>query len=665
MNEELKVIISAEISDLQKGVQDAKSEINDLATQSKVSFEEFNNGFQSVGNVAKGTLKTAGVAIAGIGTALMGSVAATEEYRTAQAKLNSAFESAGSSAEVAKETYNGLYRVLGDGDVAVEASNHLAQLTQEEEALAEWTDICQGVYATFGDSLPIEGLTEAVNHTTKLGEVQGPLADALEWLGISTDSFNEKLAACNTESEREALIRETLSGKYSEAAAAYEENAASILAQNEAQAKLDESMAQIGETMAPIMTMLAQLGGEILADLAPIIQDFAEKHGPAISEALSKVGEKIGEVIGWIADHWELVSTIGTIVLAIAAAISVASTALGIYNTVMGITAVVSAPVVGIIAAIVAGIALLVAGIVLAVKHWDDITAAVKKAVDNIKKWVGEMVDKVVKFFGDLKDKASQKIDEFKQSASDKFEAVKTAISDKVQQAKDAVVNKFNEIKNNVSDKIQATKEAVSSKFDEIKNNMRDKAQAAKQAVADKFGEMKGNVSEKLNAVKSTVSSIFDSVKSTITNKINGARDAIKGAIDKIKGFFNFKFKWPDIPMPHFSVSPSGWKVGDLLKGKIPKLSIKWYAEGGVFDKPTLFGYGNGMLGGLGERGAEAIVPLEKNTKWLNRIADMLASKQGNTPIVLEVDGKVFAQTSISAINQLTRQTGTLALNLI
>ena len=664
MNEELKVIISAEISDLQKGVQDAKSEINDLATQSKVSFEEFNNGFQSVGNVAKGTLKTAGVAIAGVGTALMGSVAATEEYRTAQAKLNSAFESAGSSAEVAKETYNGLYRVLGDGDVAVEASNHLAQLTQEEEALAEWTNICQGVYATFGDSLPIEGLTEAVNHTTKLGEVQGPLADALEWLGISTDSFNEKLAACNTESEREALIRETLSGKYSEAAAAYETNAAAVLAQNEAQAKLDETMAQIGETMAPIMTMLAELGGEILADLAPIIQDFAEKHGPAISEALSKVGEKIGEVISWIADHWELVSTIGTIVLAIAAAISVASTALGVYNTVMGITAVVSAPVVGVIAAIVAGIALLVAGIVLAVKHWDEIKEVVKKVTDAISKFVGDMVDKVVKFFGDLKEKAGQKIEEFKKSASEKFEAVKTVISEKVQQAKDAVVNKFNEIKTDVQNKLNAVKDLVKTIFEGITNNIKTNIETAKTIVSNIVGAIKGIFTGDLSAVKTSVANIFEAVKKSITDKLNNAKNTVKGVIDAIKGFFNFKFKWPDVPMPHFSVSPSGWKIGDLLKGSIPKLSIKWYAEGGVFDKPTLFGYG-GHLGGLGERGAEAIVPLEKNTKWLNRIADMLASKQGNTPIVLEVDGKVFAQTSINAINQLTRQTGTLALNLI
>ncbi len=88
--------------------------------------------------------------------------------------------------------------------------------------MSEWTTICEGVYATFGASLPIEGLTEAANETAKVGTVTGTLADALNWAGISEDAFNEKLAACNTEAEREALIRQTLNGAYAEAAAGYE-----------------------------------------------------------------------------------------------------------------------------------------------------------------------------------------------------------------------------------------------------------------------------------------------------------------------------------------------------------------------------------------------------------------------------------------------------------
>ena len=64
--------------------------------------------------------------------------------------------------------------------------------------------------------------------------------------------------------------------------------------------------------------------------------------------------------------------------------------------------------------------------------------------------------------------------------------------------------------------------------------------------------------------------------------------------------------------------------------------------------------------------GAEAVVPLEKNTEWLDRIAERLnGSMNSNAPIVLQVDGKTFAETSIATINQLTRQTGSLALNIV
>ena len=103
-------------------------------------------------------------------------------------------------------------------------------LTKNEKDLSTWTNICQGVYATFGDSLPIEGLTEAANETAKTGSLTGVLADALNWAGVSEDTFQASLDACNTEAEREQLIRETLNGLYADAALKYEENNAKILA---------------------------------------------------------------------------------------------------------------------------------------------------------------------------------------------------------------------------------------------------------------------------------------------------------------------------------------------------------------------------------------------------------------------------------------------------
>jgi hypothetical protein len=59
-------------------------------------------------------------------------------------------------------------------------------------------------------------------------------------------------------------------------------------------------------------------------------------------------------------------------------------------------------------------------------------------------------------------------------------------------------------------------------------------------------------------------------------------------------------------------------------------------------------------------------VPLEKNTQWMDKLATMLSDRMGSgTPIVLQVDGKTFAQTSVNAINQLTKQQGRLGLNLV
>jgi uncharacterized protein YjbJ (UPF0337 family) len=178
--------------------------------------------------------------------------------------------------------------------------------------------------------------------------------------------------------------------------------------------------------------------------------------------------------------------------------------------------------------------------------------------------------------------------------------------------------------------------------------------------VTDKFEAIKSSIVSKIQSARDTVVSVFDSIKSKIKSKIDGARDAVKSAIDKIKGFMKFSWSLPKLKLPKISIKGKF----SLSPPSAPKFSISWNKLGGVFDNPALFTYGN-SLQGLGEDGAEAVVPLEKNTKWLDKIADKIAAKQGNVPIVLEVDGKTFAQVSIDSINALTRQRGNLGLNLI
>lgn len=652
MNEQLKIIISAEVDKLKNGVQDAKKEVSNFKQQVQEASKNIDVNFKKVGEGIKNAAKKIAVGVASAGTALLALGASTKDYRAEQAKLNSAFETAGASANTAKQVYNDLYRVLGESDTSVEAANHLAQLTTNQKDLSQWTTICQGIYATFGDSLPIEGLTEAANETAKTASVTGSLADALNWAGISEDDFNAQLAACNSEAEREQLIRETLIGTYNEAAAAYEKNAAEVLKQNEAQAKLQDSLAKLGAVVAPIVTIFTQFATEALAVVVPYIQQLAEQYGPQLKEVLQGIGEFIKPIGEFLMAHLPAIATIAGIIMGIAAAYQVVSAALTVYNTIKTAyttittiataaqTAFAAANIAALapILAVVAAIAAVVAIIVVCIKHWDKIKEAVSKAWDFIKEKTKAAVDAVVNFFTKMKDSILNKAEEIKSAVAEKFEAIKNAISEKVQSAKEAVVNKFNEIKTGISQKIQS----------------------AKTAAVEGFSNMKSGVIEKVTGIVSGVKTKFGEIKSGITEKIEGARDAVKNAIEKIKGFFDFKWELPKIKLPHFSISGKF----SLNPPQIPKFSVSWYKLGGVFDSPTLFPYG-GSIGGLGEDGAEAVVPLEKNTQWLDRIAEKLASKQSSTPVILQVDGKTFAKTSIDSINQLTKQTGTLGLVLV
>lgn len=149
------------------------------------------------------------------------------------------------------------------------------------------------------------------------------------------------------------------------------------------------------------------------------------------------------------------------------------------------------------------------------------------------------------------------------------------------------------------------------------------------------FNGIKNTVSNAFNGIRGVASSVWNGVKSTISNAINGARDAVRNAIEAIKGFFNFSISWPHIPMPHFSISPAGWSVGDLLKGKIPHLGVQFYKKGGIMTSPTLFGMNgnNAMVGG--EAGDEAVLPL--NDKTLAGIGKGIVDATGGESESVEV----------------------------
>lgn len=178
------------------------------------------------------------------------------------------------------------------------------------------------------------------------------------------------------------------------------------------------------------------------------------------------------------------------------------------------------------------------------------------------------------------------------------------------------VTSYINNVKMVITTVFNAIKNVVTTVWNGIKNVTSTVWNAIKTAVSTPVNAIKSVVTSVWNAIKSTTTSVWNGIKNAISSPLESAKNLVRNVINSIKGFFNFKISWPHIPLPHFSIKPSGWHVGDLLKGKIPTLGITWHAQGGVFDK------GATVLRGIGENGAEAVVPLERNTYWIKRVAD-------------------------------------------
>ncbi len=418
------------------------------ATQQVVAFK--NKAVDSITSFAKKTA-TAGVAgVTALTTAFIALDGATEEYRIAMGRLNTAFDAAGFSATAARKSYRNFYAILGDTDTATEASQLLAKLVKNEQDVSTWTRIAAGVSGTFGDSLPIEGLIEAANETAKVGTVTGVLADALNWVGIMEDDFNTKLAACGSESERNKLIMDTLSGAYEDAATAFYKNNEQLVKSRQNQAIMADITAKLGTASATakngVMQLLgAQEDGSIRAgsalewlnekatqfsdwvaglDMGALSAQFDQQFGGAIETA--------GNALQWCKENGDLLisglkllagafvavkvvtftsslisagQTIGGFISTIAAmtTATTAQTAATGSATIAqtGLNAVLAANPIG--AVVLAITALVTAGVAL-YKNWDTIKAAASQLWTRIKQTFGGIKDSITGAFNSAKD---------------------------------------------------------------------------------------------------------------------------------------------------------------------------------------------------------------------------------------------------------------------
>ncbi|HDR4614625.1 TPA: phage tail tape measure protein [Bacillus cereus] len=172
----------------------------------------------------------------------------------------------------------------------------------------------------------------------------------------------------------------------------------------------------------------------------------------------------------------------------------------------------------------------------------------------------------------------------------------------------------------------------------------------AYNSTKQKFTDLYNSAKEKFDAVKNAAQEKFEAAKRFIMDPIREAVDGVKGFIDKIKGFFdNLKLKIPkpEMPkLPHFSLQTSHKNVLGKDIEYPSGIGIDWRAKGGIFTRPTIFGMNGGNLQGAGEAGPEGVLPL--NEKTLGQIGKGIAStmpqQSSDRPIILQVDGRTFAQ---------------------
>ena len=596
--------LAKRITDLSGELNDSKTRLNNAekaADKLSQSLKDANDAAKDTDGytVAKGALADLasnaiqGV-INGIGdiiTALGELPEATKEYRTMMAKLEGSTKTFGYSADFSKEQFDNFYSYLGDNQMATNAITNLMGIGTSTDSISKIAEGAIGVWATYGDSIPIESLTEAINETITVGKVTGTMADTINWAKVSQDelshalsgnseaqkafnqaikdgeavedAFNAALATTNDTQERANIVAQFLNSTYGASKNTYDEMTGSIQNANTAENNLQETQSKLAEAVEPMQTAFTNLKTQALELLLPIV------------EKISQLFEKLGK---WMEENPAKAEILKAALLGIATALGILAGALAISNLITLVQKAFALLNVTMLAnpivLIVAAIASLVAAFIYLwnncegfrnfwIKLWEKIKSAFNIAVNGIKTGI----DKVKNFFGGLKD----------------------------------------------------------------------------------------NVTSKINSLKDGVTNTFNKIKTAITTPIQKARDIVKGVVDKIKGFFNFKVSLPKIKLPHFAIKPKGWELGDLLKGSIPKLGIEWYAKGAILKKPTIFGVNGDKVMAGGEAGAEAIAPISELLKYVKLGVDESLRGALFDALTNFTNTKVQTRnTTIYGINELT-----------
>jgi len=307
----------------------------------------------------------------------------------------------------------------------------------------------------------------------------------------------------------------------------------------------------------------------------PFLTWLIETALPNILDALSGLFSFLGENKGIVED----ITTAIVVFFAafkIASIISAAVGAIGTFISALN-------PVTLAIAAIIA-IGVLVA------KHWEDIKEFAVKIWTAIKEFFGGIIEGIGDFFRGLWENICSLFSSIGDWFSEKF----TAAVDGIKSAFKSVGDFFK----GIWEGIKSTFSSVATWFGGIFSKAWEAVKKVFSVGGKIFDGIKDGI---LSALKTVINAIIDGLNKVIALPFNG----INSALDKLR----------NLSLPLIG-APFGW-LPSIGVPQIPKL-----ARGGVVDEPT--------LAMVGERGKEAVMPLENNTGWIDSLAGKIAGRLGD-----------------------------------
>lgn len=385
----------------------------------------------------------------------------TMEIRQDMGTLVTAFDNVGLSSETATDTWKELYKVFGEDDRAVETANNIARIADNEKELNDWITITTGIWGTYQDSLPVEGLAEAAAETAKTGTVTGGLADALNWSSeaatmfadymgddvvTAEDAFNKALSECSTEQERQALITDTLTKLYGGAADKYRETTSAQMEAKEVTAEQILAENNLASAIEPVTTAWQGMKNELLVGILPAV------------EAVSGV---MVSALDWMKEHPVAMQAIAAAVGVLAVGLGGLAIAVGIYTAAQWAmnSAILANPITWIVVGIVAAIAALVAIGVVLYNNWDTIKAKAGEVWAGVKEKFGGIKDTISTAWNDAKTKTSTAINSMKTNVSNVFNGIKST-----------AVSVWNGIKTAITTPINKAWDVVSGVISKLKN---------------------------------------------------------------------------------------------------------------------------------------------------------------------------------------------------